>query len=567
MVSSSPEAFQPNIEMLWTPERRRLIDDAIARIGRASRSDDRSHRLLVGPTGIGKTRLLVEIYTQVRKDPGCGRRFQIAWLPEDPWWITSYEHLLDAILAAIEPTPRGWSGSPEDAVTASAAEAGVIVVLTESFGELLDAIGLNGRRRLRALCENTRPVLFIATSRQVTHSFTDQNEPFYGFFDISHISGVGPEEIANFLGATEAGKMLPRGEQGLAGFVRAFDLYIRGNPRTWLRVAEAINAARPVEWIPRAFFAVVQSLDWVAERVWDLSPSQRSIVAQLGMADRCMTVKEIAGLVNASPQSTAKSLGELRFASWVKPRSGRLTKSVDKRRSYYELADPLVGWAIQTNRRGYEGLLRQLTFLGQWFAFESWWTHTDELVDRIGHRSSLQQSSSPLQPGVRLLALLRAADDALAAAQVGNAEQLLLLPTAVSHAFESASPPMPVATQRARLSRLALRDEASDPMEWVQRAEDALDSSNPWSLWTLARWLERVGHESVASGVWDHLSVALEKSKRGEASAIASEALSEVLTESEGTETSHAIQAIIPFLRPRVASTVEAAGIGNKRFR
>lgn len=499
-----PDFSQPDLPQVTTPRRQALVDDAVARVERASRSNKRSHRLLVGPSGIGKTSLLIEVYSRVRADPGCGSRFQIAWLPHDPWWIASYDQLLEAVLSAVEPTPQQWSGPAEEALAASAAQGGVIVVLAESFGELMDAMGLSGRRRLRALCENTRSLLFIATSREVTTAFTDVAEPFYGFFDTTRLSGFGPEQIESLLRTTKEGNLLSTDDGDLAGFGRALDLYLDGNPRMWFRVAWGVEKSPLVEWIRHAFVAVVQSLDWVSERIWSLSPAQRSIVVELGMADRCMTVKEIAGLVGSSHQSTAKSISELRASGWLRPRRGVLTGLVDKRRSYYELVDPLVGWAIKTNSRWSEDLLRQLTFLAQWFALDAWGDGPDEGLDRDDD-GFLLHHKGPSQSEMSVLPLLRAADDALDSFANNRPDELLSLPSVVSHVFEDALP-SGVAVLRAKLGTLALRDPGADPVEWSGRAESALDRSNARSLLVFARWLERMGHETVAHNVRERLS-------------------------------------------------------------
>ena len=70
----------------------------MARVTDAETTSGRNHTLLVGPRGSGKTHLVSLVSHRTRDLAADGHRLQVAWLPEDPWTIASYDDLVGLIV-------------------------------------------------------------------------------------------------------------------------------------------------------------------------------------------------------------------------------------------------------------------------------------------------------------------------------------------------------------------------------------------------------------------------------------------------------------------------------------
>ncbi|MGH9165593.1 MAG: hypothetical protein ACRDZW_08805, partial [Acidimicrobiales bacterium] len=222
--------------------RHHYLDDVLARIERAASSDERAAKLFVGPRGAGKTHLISLVYHRARALPSFGSRFQLAWLPEDLWTIGSLDDLATEIVAAAEPRCEPTDAGPIAAIVGAAQRIGPIVVLVENLDAVLEAIGADGQRRLRALLENHRPLLLVATATRLGDDLLDQAEPFYGFFDTTTLEPFDVEAAAEMLkriallsGDTELAVWLD--EQWARNRLATIAHLAGGQPRVWALLA------------------------------------------------------------------------------------------------------------------------------------------------------------------------------------------------------------------------------------------------------------------------------------------------------------------------------------------
>ena len=142
--STMPEDLLERLFVVRQPILGRLMD----RVANLGTTPSPHHTLLVGPRGAGKTHIISLVYHRSKKLIAQGARFQIAWLPEDPWTIMSYRHLLSEILRAINPSqrPQNRDEAELDAqLRAVVKENGPILILAENFDQILDALGEIGR--------------------------------------------------------------------------------------------------------------------------------------------------------------------------------------------------------------------------------------------------------------------------------------------------------------------------------------------------------------------------------------------------------------------------------------
>ncbi len=204
--------FTPSLMTRGTLEevfvaRHDILDTLTARIAEAASSSSRHHCLVVGPRGAGKTHLIALAYHRTVDLMSAGRPLQVAWLPEDPWTILTYRHLLASIVRHLEPRvlPPVDMGAEADALEAflirQARDHGPIVVLVENFDQVLDQLEDVEQQRLRRLLQTERSLLVIASTTRLDRNLSDQARPFYGFFTPIRLKPFTVEEAQSMLQA------------------------------------------------------------------------------------------------------------------------------------------------------------------------------------------------------------------------------------------------------------------------------------------------------------------------------------------------------------------------------
>jgi len=436
-----------------------LLDDAVSRIEAAARGDERRHRLFVGPRGAGKTHLISLIH---HRAVTAGLPVRLSWLTEDPWEIETYDDLLDQIVENLDVDPNG--------VTSEAAilKAAPVVVLLENLDQILAAIGSAGQRRLRALLENERPLLIIATSTRLSDDLLSQAEPFYGFFDtvelkpftveqardmLARIADVtGNDSLGSVMSASEAPARLATIAQ-LAG----------GQPRIWTLLGTGLASAGIDDMVEMLISRFDDLTPYYQEQLARLSPSERRAVRRLADADRPLTVRDLASAMGMDQKSVAKTVSDLRKRGWVRKYESILTRHLDGRLSYYELAEPLARIAFQIKASRGAPVKLVVDFLAIWFEA----TQLDSLspveamvstylaaarhaqgsifdISRLLATSDKFDAEALRARATELLPIFEELDDALAASSRLDSTRLLALPAVVAetiaHRLASSTP-------------------------------------------------------------------------------------------------------------------------------
>ena len=234
------------------------------------------------------------------------------------------------------------------------------------------------------------------------------------------------------------------------------------------------------------------------------SPQQRLVVAELASADRPLAVKELAGRIGADQRSVAKTVSDLTDRGWLEPVSTIFADLLDRRRTYYELAEPLARLAFQIKESRGEPLPLVIDFLINWFDADQLRAsdksdygqaalmemEQDEVGGLVRRLTSLPDSRVPS------LDLIGRVEDALAAISDGDAEPIMSLQSTLRQAIEHrAGPSLNITPIRLELLESALEEVGDVPRrqssaEWVARAE-RLDREmhSSGSRLMLVRWL------------------------------------------------------------------------------
>ncbi len=335
-MSSPRSRFTPSLmphellERLFVA-REQTLDRIIDRVKAAAASDERNHTLLVGPRGSGKTHLVSLAYYRTRALPTPP---QVAWLPEDPWTIVSYQRLLREIGARLEPKIAevpSTTSELEAALVERANSGGPIVVFVENLDQILDALGNDGQQQLRHLLQAHRPFLLVATTTRIDRSLSDQAEPFYGFFTTTRLKPFDAHQAAAMLSAIATAN----GDRKLVEYLASDEGRRRlqtiahlagGQPRIWALLASALDVAKLDELVELLLTRFDDLTPYYQEQLTRLSGQQRLIVAELAEADRPINVGELAERLDIDQRSLSKTVSELVERGWLMPTSSALTE-------------------------------------------------------------------------------------------------------------------------------------------------------------------------------------------------------------------------------------------------
>ncbi len=435
-----------------------ILADLVERATDALTTDIRAHRMVVGPRGAGKTHLLSLASARIaaaRPDA------VIAWLSEDPWDIGGYEDFLRSILVSatrrladpIQPAAarRLEADELEEAMKRLAADKGAIVVLAENFDQILTTIDHDGQRRLRGFLENTRSILLLVTATRLSASVQEQSKPFYGFFSTVELEPFSVAEATEMLHKIA----LHRGDQTLADRLanppmtdqyrlQAIDALAGGQPRVWA----VFGVALTLDGLDNLAELLLSRFDdltpYYQEQLWRLSAQERKVVRTIADVDRALAVNELADLLGSDPRSISKTITTLRRSGWIIEVKSPVAGG-DKRKTYYELAEPLARLAFQIKDNRGEPVPLLVSFLSLWFSRDEIEARTKEF-DSDATRAYLNAAiSSDGQIATQALALgfggsprstipdalLFDVADALRAGSAGDPAPLMALPSTV----------------------------------------------------------------------------------------------------------------------------------------
>ena len=529
--SNMPEEMLERLFVVRQP----ILKALMKRVKALGHTPSPHHTLLVGPRGAGKTHLISLVYHRSKNlaDTSMGKPLRIAWLPEDPWTLVSYGRLLAAILERVAPDlPAQKTDESElDAhIRHTSHQDGPILVLAENLDQILDALGDVGQQKLRNLLQTEPGILVIASTTRLDRSLSSHAAPFFGFFDTIRLDRFSPEEAREMLiklareaNNSELVKRLSDNES--LARIHTIAHLAGGQPRLWALLGSALT----VEDLRDLTTLLLNRFDdltpYYQEQLARLSPMQRLIVAELASADRPLPVKDLAERIGYDQRSTAKAVSDLTERGWLKPTSTIFSALLDRRRTYYDLAEPLARLAFQIKDSRGEPLPLIVDFLTNWFEVEQLQTFTENDYCMVAlsrmeddEVSSLARRLTSLPTSrVKSLDLLGKVEDALAAVAAGDAEPVMALPSSLRQAIElRAQDETGLIPVRLTLLGDALREVGNVPHDatnaaWIARAERLdIEAQSPESRLMLVRWFASSWHFDDAEAALSTITSDLE---------------------------------------------------------
>ena len=542
--STMPEEMLERLFVVRKP----ILEQLMNRVKALGHTPSPHHTLLVGPRGAGKTHLISLVYHRSKNlaNTSKDKPLRIAWLPEDPWTLVSYGRLLAAILERVAPdlpAQKTDESELDASIRHTSREDGPILVLAENLDQILDALGDSGQQKLRNLLQTESGILIIASTTRLDRSLSSHAAPFFGFFDTSRLPPFSPEEAREMLTAlareaNDSELAIRLSDKESLARIQTIAHLAGGQPRLWALLGSALT----VEDLRDLTTLLLNRFDdltpYYQEQLARLSPMQRLIVAELATADRPLPVKDLAERIGYDQRSTAKAVSDLANLGWLKSTSTIFTALLDRRRTYYDLAEPLARLAFQIKDSRGEPLPLIIDFLTNWFDAEQLQAFSENdycMValsrmedDEVG--SLARRLTSLPTSRVKSLDLLGTVEDALAAVAAGDAEPVMALPSSLRQAVElRAQDETGLIPVRLTLLSDALREVGNVPHDgtnaaWIARAERLdIEAQSPESRLILVRWLAASWHFDDAEAALSTINSDLEYMQGADAIASAYE--------------------------------------------
>ena len=368
----TPGIMPPEILETIFVSRQPILDALVQRAEEAATGVNQHHTLIVGPRGSGKTHLLTMTYNRVQDLIDQGARLRVVQLPEDPWTMVSYRHFLQAITSALGSNATDEKDCEAWLIT-SAMDLGTVVVFVENLDRLFTQIGIQGQAKLRRLLQTSDALLILASTTTLERNLRSSSKPFYCFFTTIWLNPLSIEEARQMLisiaslredSELEAYLDTPQATARL----RTVALIASSQPRVWASLANMMSAdslTSPGDLLISAFDDLVP---YYQEQMAGLAPQQRLVVAELARTGRPLHVGALAERLGMDPKSTARAVIQLKNMHWISEVCPGFGRVVDKRRTYYELAEPMTRFILQIKDGYGRRIVAMVDFLVLWFS-------------------------------------------------------------------------------------------------------------------------------------------------------------------------------------------------------
>lgn len=359
-----------------------LAKRLLSRIRDSVETESRHYSLVVGSRGIGKTHLVSVIYYRIKNDPVLSKSLYIAWLNEDPYSVSSYARFLREVLGQLD---REY-GLPDWAEQLSAIQdmerdedkeralqsvilrhlsGRLLLIIAENLDSILEGLGDEGQKKLRAFLQTSQPATLLATSTSLTPDIEDRGRPFFGFFNEYELQSFTFQECIDVLVRIA----LYQKDEQLAAFlrsapargrIRAVHHIAGGNPRIYVVFFQFLTC-QSLDGLIEPFMKLVNELvPYYQSRMQTISPQQRMLVDIVCRHESPIAVRDIAKSAFISPQSASSDCGKLRSL-------GYFTSTKVGRESLYELREPLMRICLAAKEQRGQSLPLFIDFLRIWF--------------------------------------------------------------------------------------------------------------------------------------------------------------------------------------------------------
>jgi DNA-binding MarR family transcriptional regulator len=320
--------------------------------------------LVVGQRGMGKTHLLRVLYH--RCQPFINKKqLIVAYFSEEEYGVASYFDFLTRILYAF----IRWNDKDKDSLQKKLEELQdttpseqtyfiekiikdyiskkPLLILSENFGDILDAMGPEEQGKFRAWMYNNNRISIIATNQSLSEDFDREDRPFYGFFNLYYLKSLTYKESLAFLISLAKLDEKPEVVKHLKtkgkAQVKAIHQLVKGNHRLLVTFYEFLKTDTLVK-LSNHFIKTINDLKPYYETyIRYLPPQQQKIIRYIALSRKPQQGTIISKNCFIDSKSLSKQLNELVKKNLLEA----LSDQIDKRNKLYDINEPLLRISIE----------------------------------------------------------------------------------------------------------------------------------------------------------------------------------------------------------------------------
>ena len=346
------------------------------------------HMMLIGPRGMGKTTLGLRFLYAVSDNTNLAAQWQPVAFHEESYgidnlaefWLSALQHLTRAT-GDSRWADRAESLAEDEGDTQRLAAYALAALLDFSeasgkrlilFVENLDAVfgQLRSEREIHALRASLieRPeILLLGSANAVFEAIRSHGEPFYEFFRLFTLEGLGEadtrrmlEAVADSEGKPEIPGSLDR-EQGRLETIRRLT---GGNPRLLVLSCRMLIESPLGSAIEDLEQLIDEQTPYFKARIEDLPVQARKVFHCLSEGWKPMLAKEVAGAAKLSSSHASAQLKQLLEKGYA-----REVRLPGAKRARYEVSDRFynIYYLLRFSRTGRDRLERLVAFLHDLF--------------------------------------------------------------------------------------------------------------------------------------------------------------------------------------------------------
>jgi tetratricopeptide (TPR) repeat protein len=340
--------------------------------------------MLIGNRGMGKTHVLRVLYHRIQpliQD----RKIVVAYFVEEAYDVASYLDFLVRVikdfirwyaadaealqqkLSILRETPNYRQEELAEQIVADYVADKPLLILTENFDTILEALGKGGQAKLRSWLYRHNRISIIATAQALSPDLGREDRPFYQFFTAIYLKRLSYEdslELLRSLAQTDQNQAAIDHLQGRGiGQVRAIHDLVKGNHRLLVTFYEFLKADTLAK-LSDIFMKTLNDLKPYYETyIRYLPPQQQKIVHYLALAVTPRNGTDISKDCFIDSKSLSKQLSDLQRNHLLDAH----TDPADGRNKLYELSEPLlsISLAIGEHTQGITPLF--IDFLANWY--------------------------------------------------------------------------------------------------------------------------------------------------------------------------------------------------------
>jgi DNA polymerase III delta prime subunit len=328
--------------------RKNLLNRTLTKINQTNRTDSVQHYVFVGPRGSGKTLMLNRIKVEFEnsdkfitvylpeEQPGIFRLFDV-WLAVINELISLGYHIQKPVMDLSKENFSYLSKTGYEIIHEFLKkENKQIILLLDNIDRVFYNIE-EGKALLRELLQNHKDLIIIGGSTEMSEDFWNYGDPFYQFFKIVRLEDLSKTEVfdllihwSNTFDSHELQKVLHTNP----GKIEAIRQMTGGNPRAMIMFIRLLEDNRNATGFDYLMDIIDQTTAIYQERLQNLTPQQRKIVAELAFIWSPATVEQLVRVClmqNSLISAQLNKLQKAEIVEAVKPPKSRTVYRLKER--------------------------------------------------------------------------------------------------------------------------------------------------------------------------------------------------------------------------------------------